>query len=91
MASRPGQNGLFYQSFYQADEKKADMFLNLCMKITRKNAGSTSTAVTHGEVFPFPERLYGAGVPRRSAGRLRLSSRASPAGFFPERGCVTYL
>lgn len=68
-----------------------DMFLNLCMKIMRKNAGSTSTAVTHGEVFPFPERLYGAGVPRRSAGRLRLSSRASSAGFFPERGGVTYL
>lgn len=69
----------------------ADMFLNLCMKIPRKNAGSTSTAVTHGEIFPFPERLYGAGVPRRSVGWVRLSSRASPAGFSLRGGGVTYL
>ena len=68
-----------------------DMFLNLCMKIPRENACRTSTAVTHGEVFPFPERLYGAGVPRRSAGRLRLSYRVSPAGFLPVRGGVSYL
>ena len=68
-SGRPDRTDCFYMSFYQADEKMADMFLNLCMKIPRETPAEP----------PRPSHMK-MSSPSRSASMAQEYRGGQPAG-----------